>query len=58
MGVRKFRDVSEMEDTLWRVPGDPELLRAIASTWAFADRVLPATRPACAGGGRPRQAAK
>lgn len=45
MGVRKFRDVSEMEDTLWRLPGDPELLRAIASTWAFADRILPRRFP-------------
>lgn len=45
MGVRKFRDVSAMEDTLWRKPGDPDLLRAIASTWAFADRVLPRNFP-------------
>ncbi len=41
MGVRKFRDVSEMEDVLWREPGDPELLSAIASTWDFAARTLP-----------------
>jgi hypothetical protein len=41
MPVRKFRDVSEMEDTLWREPGDPELLRAIASVWDFAARTCP-----------------
>jgi hypothetical protein len=41
MPVRKFRDVSEMEDTLWRKPGDPELFRAIASVWDFAARTCP-----------------
>ncbi len=40
MSVRKFRDVSEMEDT-WRKPGDPELFRAIAGTWDFAARAFP-----------------
>jgi len=41
MPVRKFRDVSEMEDTLWREPRDPDLHRAIAAVWDFAARVLP-----------------
>lgn len=41
MPVRKFRDVSEMEDTLWRKPGDPELFRAIAAVWDFAARTVP-----------------
>jgi hypothetical protein len=41
MPVRKFRDVSEMEDTLWRKPGDPDLHRAIAGVWDFAARVFP-----------------
>jgi len=30
MPIRKFRDVSEMEEP-WRTPGDPALFRAIAS---------------------------
>ncbi len=45
MGVRKFRDVSEMEDTLWREPGDAELLSAIASVWDFAARTVPRRFP-------------
>jgi hypothetical protein len=45
MPVRKFRDVSEMEDTLWREPGDPELFRAIASVWDFAARTCPRRFP-------------
>jgi hypothetical protein len=45
MPVRKFRDVSEMEDTLWRDPGEPALLRAIASTWDFAERAFPRRFP-------------
>jgi hypothetical protein len=46
MPVRKFRDVSEMEDTLWREPGDPGLFRAIASVWDFAERTCPRRFPA------------
>lgn len=45
MPVRKFRDVSEMEDTLWRKPGDPELFRAIAAVWDFAARTVPRRFP-------------
>ena len=39
MPVRKFRDVSEMEDATWREPGDPELFRVIRELWAFSERV-------------------
>lgn len=38
MPVRKFRDVGEMEDSLWREPGDPNLFRAVAGLWDFAER--------------------
>ena len=36
MPVRKFKSLLEMEDALWRIPGAPELYRAIASVWDFA----------------------
>jgi hypothetical protein len=39
MPVRKFRDVSEMEDTLWRERG-PELFAAIRRVWDFAARTV------------------
>jgi hypothetical protein len=45
MPVRKFRDVSEMEDTLWYERNDPALPRAIASVWDFAARVCPLQFP-------------
>lgn len=45
MPVRKFRDVSEMEETLWYEPGDPALFRAIARLWDFGDRVCPLRFP-------------
>lgn len=38
MTVRKFRDVSEMADTLWHEPGAPELIQAIRRVWDFAER--------------------
>ena len=41
MPVRKFRDVSEMEDTLWYERTDPALPRAIAGVWDFAARICP-----------------
>jgi hypothetical protein len=41
MPVRKFKDVSEMERTLWYEPGDPALYRAIAGVWDFSARVCP-----------------
>ncbi len=45
MPVRKFRDVSEMEETLWREPGDPALFRAISSVWSFAEKTCPQRFP-------------
>ena len=47
MPVRKFRSLEEMqamEDSLWREPG-PELWRAIASVWRFAERTCPKRFP-------------
>jgi hypothetical protein len=44
MPVRKFRSLEDMEDSLWREPG-PELWRAIASVWRFADRTCPKRFP-------------
>ena len=41
MPVKKIRDLREMEDSLWREPGDPELWRAIARVWSFAARTVP-----------------
>lgn len=38
MGVRRFRHVDEMADTLWYERGDPQLVRAIARVWDFAAR--------------------
>jgi hypothetical protein len=45
MPVRKFRDVSEMEDTLWYERSDPALSRAIAGVWDFAARICPLQFP-------------
>lgn len=45
MPVRKFPDVSEMESTLWKEPGSPELFRTIRSVWSFADRTCPQRFP-------------
>jgi hypothetical protein len=45
MPVRKFRDVSEMEDTLWYDRTDPELQRAIARVWSFSARICPLQFP-------------
>lgn len=39
MPVRKFRDISEMPDTRWRRPGDPDLFRTIAGCWEMARRL-------------------
>lgn len=38
MPVRKFRRVEDMEQPLWRNPGDPQLYRAIAGVWEFGRR--------------------
>ena len=45
MPVRKFRDVSEMEDTLWYERSDPALPLAIARVWDFAARACPLQFP-------------
>jgi hypothetical protein len=33
MPVRKFRSAAEMNQPIWRTPGDPSLYRAIAALW-------------------------
>jgi hypothetical protein len=33
MPVRKFRSVEEMNQPVWRDPGDPALYRVIAGLW-------------------------
>ena len=38
MPIRKFRDVSEMDDGPWYERTDPSLHRAIARVWSFAMR--------------------
>lgn len=38
MPVRKFRDVSEMED-VWYEPGDPRLFTALREIWRFSYEV-------------------
>jgi hypothetical protein len=45
MPIRKFRDVSEMEDTLWYERTDPALPRAIAGVWSFSARICPLQFP-------------
>lgn len=40
MPLLKLRSVEEMEGNTWREPGDPQLFRAIRSTWGFAHRTL------------------
>ncbi len=39
MPVRKFRNLQDMEDSLWRSTDDPSLPRAITRVWDFADRI-------------------
>ena len=41
MPVRRFRSVEEMEQPVWRTPGDPDLYRAIAALWDFGTRTVP-----------------
>ena len=45
MPVRKFRSVAEMDAASWRAQDDPELWRAIAYTWALAERLCPRRFP-------------
>lgn len=39
MPVRKFRSVEELNQPIWREPGDPVLYRAIAGVWASGQRL-------------------
>jgi hypothetical protein len=41
MPVRKFRSVAEMSTPVWRSAGDPALVRALRSVWAFGRRARP-----------------
>lgn len=41
MPVRKFRSVEELEQPVWRTPGDPDLYRTIAGLWATGARLRP-----------------
>jgi hypothetical protein len=43
MPVRKFRTVEQMNQPVWRSPGDPELYRTIAGLWEMGRRLQ--TRP-------------
>jgi len=38
MPVRRFHSVEEMNQPVWRMPDDPELLRAIKAVWEFGRR--------------------
>ncbi|MFZ2493515.1 MAG: hypothetical protein WA208_18710 [Thermoanaerobaculia bacterium] len=38
MPVRKFRSVEEMNQPVWRTPGDPALYRAIRDVWTLGQR--------------------
>lgn len=38
MPIYKFRSVEEMEQTIWREPGDPALFRAMAALWDIGTR--------------------
>jgi hypothetical protein len=41
MPVRRFRDLQQVEDALWREPGSAELFRAMERVWDFARRSCP-----------------
>jgi hypothetical protein len=41
MSVKKFRNVEERNQPIWRRAGDPQLFRAISSIWAFARSTNP-----------------
>jgi hypothetical protein len=45
MPVRKFRSVEEMNQPVWRTPGDEALYRTIAGVWATGMRLRPRTFP-------------
>lgn len=41
MPVRKFRTVDELNQPIWRLPGDPALYRTIAALWEAAAAIRP-----------------
>lgn len=46
MPVRKFRSVEEMNQPVWREPGDAALYRTIAAVWEMGRRLRePPFRP-------------
>ena len=45
MPIRKFRRIEDMAPPPWRVPGDPELDRAIAFVLSAAARMSPLRFP-------------
>lgn len=52
MPVRRFRSVAEMEQPLWREPGDSVLFQSMASLWAAGHRIVgprfpPGVHPHC-----------
>ena len=38
MPVRKFRSIEEMNQAVWREPGDPSLEQAIRALWQLGKR--------------------
>ena len=40
MPVRRFRSVDELNQPVWRTPGDPELYAAIAAIWRLGQYTL------------------
>ena len=45
MPVRKFRSVQEMNQPVWRTPGDPALYEAIARLWTMGAALRPRRWP-------------
>ncbi len=46
MPVRRYRDVSEMEEALWYTPGDPAIFQAMKELSDLVERVCPQRFPA------------
>ncbi len=44
MPIKKFRDISEMED-VWYEPGSAQLFAVIRHVWSLADRICPLRFP-------------
>jgi hypothetical protein len=44
MTIKKFRDISEMED-VWYEPGSARLFAVIRYVWALSDRICPLRFP-------------